>query len=93
VDGYSDFNALYSGKQNEEVQLYAFDVKRLTRGPLGLAPPIDRLQPAQAVAHELLAANGYEPTYQYALRRDCFPLSQTRGATRAAAGLGSAGRC
>jgi bifunctional non-homologous end joining protein LigD len=26
VDGISDFNALHSGKCNEEVQLYAFDV-------------------------------------------------------------------
>ena len=26
VDGYSDFNAMYSGKHNEEVQLCAFDV-------------------------------------------------------------------
>jgi len=26
VDGYSDFNAKYSGKHNEEVQLCAFDV-------------------------------------------------------------------
>jgi bifunctional non-homologous end joining protein LigD len=26
VDGYSDFNALHSGKHNEEVQLCAFDV-------------------------------------------------------------------
>ena len=26
VDGYSDFNAMYSGKHNDEVQLCAFDV-------------------------------------------------------------------
>jgi hypothetical protein len=26
VDGYSDFNALHSGKHNEEVRLCAFDV-------------------------------------------------------------------
>ena len=26
VDGYSDFDALHSGKHNEEVQLCAFDV-------------------------------------------------------------------
>jgi bifunctional non-homologous end joining protein LigD len=26
VDGVSDFNALHSGKHNEEVQLYAFDI-------------------------------------------------------------------
>src|SRR5690349_3160331 len=26
IDGISDFNALHSGKHNEEVQLYAFDV-------------------------------------------------------------------
>ena len=26
VDGYSDFNALHSGKHNEEVQLCAFDI-------------------------------------------------------------------
>jgi len=25
VDGISDFNALYSGKHNDEAQLYAFD--------------------------------------------------------------------
>jgi bifunctional non-homologous end joining protein LigD len=29
VDGISDFNALHSGKHNEEVQLYAFDVLAL----------------------------------------------------------------
>jgi ATP-dependent DNA ligase len=28
VDGYSDFNALFSGKHNAEVQLYAFDALR-----------------------------------------------------------------
>ena len=26
VDGVSDFNALHSGRRNEEVQLYAFDM-------------------------------------------------------------------
>ena len=26
LDGISDFNALHSGKHNDEVQLYAFDV-------------------------------------------------------------------
>jgi bifunctional non-homologous end joining protein LigD len=26
VDGRSDFDALHSGKHNEEVQLYAFDI-------------------------------------------------------------------
>jgi bifunctional non-homologous end joining protein LigD len=26
VDGISDFKALYSGRHNDEVQLYAFDV-------------------------------------------------------------------
>jgi hypothetical protein len=26
VDGISDFEALYSGQHNEEVQLYAFDI-------------------------------------------------------------------
>jgi ATP-dependent DNA ligase len=29
VDGVSDFNALHSGKHNEEVQLYAFDILAL----------------------------------------------------------------
>jgi ATP-dependent DNA ligase len=29
VDGVSDFNALHSGKQNDEVQLYAFDILAL----------------------------------------------------------------
>jgi len=29
IDGYSDFNALYSGKHNDEVELIAFDVLAL----------------------------------------------------------------
>jgi bifunctional non-homologous end joining protein LigD len=29
VDGYSDFNALHSGKHNEEVELLAFDILAL----------------------------------------------------------------
>ena len=29
VDGVSDFDALHSGKHNEEVQLYAFDIMAL----------------------------------------------------------------
>jgi bifunctional non-homologous end joining protein LigD len=29
VDGYSDFNALHSGKHNDEVQLWVFDVLAL----------------------------------------------------------------
>jgi hypothetical protein len=31
VDGISDFNALHSGKHNDEVQLYAFDILALSR--------------------------------------------------------------
>jgi ATP-dependent DNA ligase len=31
VDGISDFNALHSGKYNDEVQLYAFDILALSR--------------------------------------------------------------
>ena len=34
VDGYSDFNALHSGKQNDEVQLCAFDVLAMDRDDL-----------------------------------------------------------
>ena len=45
VDGRSDFNALHSGKHNEEVQLYAFDMlagdgddmRQLPRHPYDLA--------------------------------------------------------
>jgi hypothetical protein len=45
VDGISDFNALCSGKHNEEVQLCAFDVLALDgddlcRRPLSCASPI-----------------------------------------------------
>jgi hypothetical protein len=29
VDGISDFDGLYSGKHNDEVQLYAFDILAL----------------------------------------------------------------
>ena len=31
VDGSFDFNALHSGKHDEEVQLYAFDVQPMIR--------------------------------------------------------------
>jgi len=34
VDGYSDFNALHSGKHNDEVQLCAFDVLAMNRDDL-----------------------------------------------------------
>ena len=37
VDGYSDFNALHSGKQNDEVELLAFDILALLRNlPLSM---------------------------------------------------------
>jgi bifunctional non-homologous end joining protein LigD len=32
VDGYSDWNALHSGKHNDEVQLCAFDVLAMICG-------------------------------------------------------------
>jgi len=35
VDGVSDFNALHSGKHNENVQLYAFEAPRPARIRLG----------------------------------------------------------
>jgi bifunctional non-homologous end joining protein LigD len=38
VDGYSDFNALHSGKHNEEVQLCAFDVLAMDGGDLRSLP-------------------------------------------------------
>ena len=38
VDGYSDFNALHSGKHNEEVQLCAFDVLALDGDDLRKLP-------------------------------------------------------
>ena len=37
-DGISDFNALHSGKHNEEVQLYAFDILALSGGDLRSLP-------------------------------------------------------
>jgi len=36
VDGRSDFDALHSGKHNEEVQLYAFDMLAVTATTCGL---------------------------------------------------------
>jgi ATP-dependent DNA ligase len=46
VDGNADFNARHSGKQNEQVQLYAFDVlaldgEDLRRLPLSILGPFD----------------------------------------------------
>jgi hypothetical protein len=31
VDGISDFGGLYSGKHNDEIQLYAFDILALAK--------------------------------------------------------------
>ena len=38
VDGVSDFNALHSGKHNEEVQLYAFDIMAMDGDDLRSLP-------------------------------------------------------
>jgi ATP-dependent DNA ligase len=38
VDGYSDFNALHSGKHNDEVQLCAFDVLAMNSDDLRVLP-------------------------------------------------------
>src|SRR5215468_4863109 len=38
VDGISDFNALHSGKHNDEVQLYAFDILALNGDDLRTLP-------------------------------------------------------
>ena len=38
VDGISDFDALHSGKHNEEVQLCAFDVLAMDGDDLGKLP-------------------------------------------------------
>jgi ATP-dependent DNA ligase len=38
VDGVSDFDALHSGKQNDEVQLYAFDILALDGDDLRRLP-------------------------------------------------------
>jgi ATP-dependent DNA ligase len=38
IDGISDFNALHSGKHNDEVQLYAFDVLALNGDDLRSLP-------------------------------------------------------
>ena len=38
VDGVSDFDALHSGKHNEEVQLYAFDILALDGDDLRRLP-------------------------------------------------------
>jgi ATP-dependent DNA ligase len=38
VDGISDFNALHSGKHNDEVQLYAFDILALNDDDLRSLP-------------------------------------------------------
>ena len=52
VDGISDFNALHSGKHNEEVQLCAFDVLALDGDDLRKASAID----AQSQSREATSA-------------------------------------
>ena len=42
VDGISDFDALFSGKQNEQVQLYAFDVLAMDGDDLRGLPLVKR---------------------------------------------------
>jgi bifunctional non-homologous end joining protein LigD len=39
VDGYSEFNALHSGKQDDEVELCAFDVLAMNGDDLRALPP------------------------------------------------------
>jgi ATP-dependent DNA ligase len=47
VDGYSDFNALHSSKQNEEVELLAFDILALDGNDLRNLPLLNtQSQPA-----------------------------------------------
>ena len=51
VDGVSDFDALHSGKQNDEVQLYAFDILALDGDDLrGLADAQDQSRAAIGAA-------------------------------------------
>jgi ATP-dependent DNA ligase len=38
VDGISDFDGLYSGQHNDEIQLYAFDILTLDGDDLGKLP-------------------------------------------------------
>ena len=38
VDGISDFDGLYSGKHNDEIQLYAFDILALDGDDLRKLP-------------------------------------------------------
>jgi len=49
VDGYSDFNALHSGKHNEEVQLCAFDALAMDGDDLRGLPLSMRNQPRSAI--------------------------------------------
>jgi ATP-dependent DNA ligase len=61
VDGISDFDGLYSGRHNDEVQLYAFDILALdgddcgsylytcARQPCPIAGPPRRWHPLRAV--------------------------------------------
>jgi ATP-dependent DNA ligase len=39
VDGISDFDGLYSGKHNDEIQLYAFDILALDGDDLRSSRP------------------------------------------------------
>jgi hypothetical protein len=59
VDGYSDFNALHSGKHNEEVQLCAFDVpsRAISGSPPALAI-IDTISAAASHAVDSRSASG-----------------------------------
>jgi len=63
VDGHSDFNALHSGKHNDEAQLCAFDVLVMD-GDGGVEPTFDRC--ARMSPFDLKAtcdANGLAPDF------------------------------
>jgi bifunctional non-homologous end joining protein LigD len=60
VDGISDFDALHSGKHNDEVQLYAFDVPALDGDDLRNLPLSMRKTKLERLLLSLLGLNALQ---------------------------------
>jgi hypothetical protein len=61
VDGISDFNALHSGKHNDEVQFYAFDIPALDGDDLRHLPLIHAQGPSFATVSATAGWDLHQP--------------------------------
>jgi hypothetical protein len=76
VDGISDFDGLYSGKYNDEVQLYAFDILALEGETYASCPFTFGRPTSPASLPDVLTASTSHPSSKARSARTCFaPLA------------------